>query len=739
MVRYLTIGIFLFYSIKAMAFGMSECVTYAEKNENSCEAVKNCSAARINDLEKQLLDVTVENSNESTLFKQVTLKLLKSKAYMYEEDSIYKGVLEINDTYELSKQLPDSESSSQLKKDVLRNKGIFEFRLGELRNCVENHNADSCIFPLSENARHKDKNGSTAAIASFMTYLNTYGRDEGLVWLLNIAHQTLGTYPDGVPQEYLFPASLFASQSYIGKFIDIAGPLGLQNYSQEAGGVAVDDFNEDGYLDFMLSSNGFCDTTLYFENDGNGGFIDKSVESGVSEVKHNIGIISADYDNDGDLDVYFYGGAWDTNDYELKLSPRHNQFYQNTGKGKFLNVTESVGLKTTRNYNLASAWGDYDNDGWVDLFVCNDLKFPELFKNDHGHFKKTLGMGVLGQNDKRCKSSIWGDVNNDGWQDLFLSYTQGKYELYINNKGHGFYLQPVTADEPEPYYGFGSYILDYDNDGWMDIFVASFDGLAKGVQYGTQHQGTKVPGETFRLFKNMGYGIFWDVTQSMGMDFYLPTMGINFGDANNDGFLDVYLGTGGSTLDLIEPNRLFLNINGKKYIDVTHSAGVGNLQKGHGIAFADYDNDGDSDILAQFGGAFPGDKFFPSLYQNPGNTNKWITVRMEGVMANRSAIGAKLHFIVETNNGEQDIYRVVSHGSTLGSNPLQVEVGLGNALKIKSLSILWRGDLQPEIFHDLSLNSFVYIKEGTLSPVYLNLKKLKNPSSILSEHHHAHE
>ncbi len=725
-------------STNAFAFLVSDCVVYSEKNNDRCEAVKNCTNSRILELDKKLTLLDVSGSDVSNNPEKIEVALQKAQAYMYEETTIYKGVLEINNAYDMIKKMPENEETAAIKKELLRTKGIYEFRLGELKNCVENHNSDSCIFPLSQNAMHKDKYGSTAAIKTFMEYLQIYGPDESIVWLLNIAHQTLGTYPEGVPAEYLLQPSLFKSSGYIARFRDVAGLLGLQAYSQEAGGVAVDDFNGDGYLDIMFSSLGFCDPVIYFESDGNGSYIDKTLDSGVDQVKNSIGIISADYDNDGDLDLYMSSGGWENDSYLINLPINFNELYQNNGDGKFKDVTNEVGLRTGRNFTLASIWGDYNNDGWVDLFVCNELSSPELFKNDKGHFIKTLGMGVVGQNDKRCKSAAWGDVNNDGWLDLFLSYSPSYNEFYLNDKGKGFIRMDLGVDISQPQFSFGTWFFDYDNDGWQDLFVASFDAYSQGVQYAQQLNGKHVNGETMKLFHNLGYGIFWDVTGLMGLDMYLPTMGINFGDVNNDGFLDIYMGTGGVAFDQIEPNRLFLNINGKRFVDATISAGVGNLQKGHGIAFADVDNDGDQDIAAQFGGGFPGDKFFPALYQNPGNTNRWITLRLEGVNANRSAIGAKIKILVKTYEGLKEIYRVVDHGSTFGANPLQAQIGLGNAFSIESISITWRGDLQPEVYNDINMNKIVYIKEGNVTPRYLDLNILNFENTDATDHVHHH-
>ena len=174
-----------------------------------------------------------------------------------------------------------------------------------------------------------------------------------------------------------------------------------------------------------------------------------------------------------------------------------------------------------------------------------------------------------------------------------------------------------------------------------------------------------------RIYKNNGDGTFTDMAQQLGVARALYAMGGNFGDLDNDGFWDFYLGTGAPSFRALMPNRLFRNNNGQTFQDITTSAGVGHLQKGHGISFGDIDNDGDQDIYAVMGGAYAGDVFQNALFINPGHGNHWITLRLEGVEANRSAIGARIRVTTVTAGTRRNIYAVVSTGGSFGASSLQ--------------------------------------------------------------------
>ena len=147
---------------------------------------------------------------------------------------------------------------------------------------------------------------------------------------------------------------------------------------------------------------------------------------------------------------------------------------------------------------------------------------------------------------------------------------------------------------------------------------------------------------TSRLFRNLGGKGFHDVTREAGLDGVYVTMGSNFGDFDNDGYLDIYLATGDPNLEMLVPNRMFKNVDGKRFSEITASAGTGHLQKGHGVAFGDWDRNGTLDLFVESGGAIPGDRYHNVLFQNPGQGNNWLNVKLVGKKTNRSAIGVRI-------------------------------------------------------------------------------------------------
>jgi len=168
-------------------------------------------------------------------------------------------------------------------------------------------------------------------------------------------------------------------------------------------------------------------------------------------------------------------------------------------------------------------------------------------------------------------------------------------------------------------------------------------------------------------------------------------MGANFGDLDNDGWLDFYLGTGDPRLTSLVPNRMFRNADGKHFQDVSTSGGFGHLQKGHGVAFGDIDNSGNQDVFEVMGGVYPNDKFWSALYKNPGHGNHWLKLQLQGVKANRFAVGARIRVDITENGAPRQIYRDVTSGGTFGASSLRPHIGVGKAATIDALEIRWPG------------------------------------------------
>ena len=620
--------------------------------------------------------------------------------------------------------------------------GVAYMRLGEQQNCLTNPAANICILPLAGGARHTKQDGARGAIVRYTKMLRQYPDDRGSQWLLNLAYLQIGTYPDSVPPQYLIKALVpkGTTAPTFPEFRNVAGVVGLA-LTGLAGGTDVDDFNGDGLLDVFTTAWGLNDPVHLFLADGKGGFSDRTAQAGLTGIVGGLNSIHADYDNDGDVDILVLRGAWmrESGNYPMSL-------LRNRGDGTFEDVTIESGLLTYGPTNSA-AWVDFNLDGKLDLFVgyesyaqINGGKShrSKLFLNNgDGTFTdvaQTVGINV----DDFVKGVTWDDVNNDGWPDLYLSVIYGRNKLFINKGGKSietwkFEEQGAAAGVQLPLASFPTWFFDYDNDGNPDLFVPSYDvnaamhefvareylGLPLSVTIGKE----TVTYEDPRLYHNKGDGTFEDVTAKAGLSGkVMYAMGSNFGDLDNDGFLDFYIGTGNPDLRSVIPNRMFRNVEGKRFEEVTLPGGFGHLQKGHAVAFADFDRDGDEDVFEIIGGAYQGDLAASVLFENPGwPTTSWINLQLEGRTANRSAIGARVEIVVVgTSGASRSIFRTVGTGGSFGTGPLQLHVGLGSASRIASVRVRWPDMTRTRTaYANLAMNSFYHITQGE-PPVRLN-------------------
>lgn len=598
-------------------------------------------------------------------------------------------------------------SGSQIEKQL----GIAELRRGERENCADRHNASSCILPIRREAQHTLTSGSENATKHFRTHLERNPHDLEIRWLLNIAYMTLGKYPSEVPKEYLVPPSTFESKEDIGRFEEVASSLGLDRFNM-AGGVIMDDFNNDGFLDLVTSSLDPCMPLNYFRSEGDGKFREQSAEAGLANQIGGLNLVQADYNNDGWLDILVLRGAWEP--------AMRNSLLKNNGNGTFTDVTREAGLAIPATSTQTAAWLDYDIDGKIDLFVGNEFAPGQLFRNKgNGSFEDVAAAAGVNRS-AFTKGVVAGDYDNDGYPDLYVSNLGEENFLYRNN-GNGTFMNVAPQLRVEkPIWSFPAWFFDYDNDGALDLFVSGYSYSL--VDVASSYLGLPAQTETQKIYRNTGKGAFQDVTEEVGLARVFMPMGANFGDVDNDGFIDFYLGTGGPSYGALVPNVMFRNHQGKYFVDITSSSGTGHLQKGHGIAFGDINNDGDEDIFLEVGGGVPGDKYYNALFKNPGHPkNRWIALRLVGVKTNRAAIGARIKLTLQAD-GERPrtICRSVTSGGSFGASPLQQNIGLGPATRIQSLEVWWPASGTRQTFHDLDTNQFLEIREFQKDYVKLN-------------------
>jgi hypothetical protein len=309
---------------------------------------------------------------------------------------------------------------------------------------------------------------------------------------------------------------------------------------------------------------------------------------------------------------------------------------------------------------------------------------------------------------------------------LFVTYINSTPQLFHNNRDYTF--TDVTAEMgiTGPKSGFSCWAFDYDNDGWLDIFATSYDRSLSDLVHDMRGQPIHEGLDVTRLYHNIEGKRFQDVSKETGVAKVFATMGCNFADFDNDGFLDFYLGTGDPYLETIIPNRMFKNLGGQHFAEITATSGTGHLQKGHGVACGDWDRDGNVDLFVELGGASPGDRFRNSLFQNPGQGNNWLTVKLVGKKTNRVAIGARIK-AVTTGKVPLIVHRHVCSGGSFGANPLQQTLGLGKAGSIATLEIFWPTSGTTQLFHDIAVNQAIEITEFSSDYRKLNWPKLQVP------------
>jgi hypothetical protein len=226
-----------------------------------------------------------------------------------------------------------------------------------------------------------------------------------------------------------------------------------------------------------------------------------------------------------------------------------------------------------------------------------------------------------------------------------------------------------------------------------------------------------------RLYRNLGSDGFRDVSQEVGLDRAMAPMGANFGDIDNDGYLDIYLGTGDMSYEGLDVNLLFKNIDGYRFDDATTSSATGHLQKGHGVSFADWDSDGDLDLFVELGGATPGDQAYNVLFQNPGHGRQWLKVKLIGTRTNRAALGAKIRVDLKTADGQtRSIHRTIGNNSSFGGNSLVETIGLLDAKSVALLTVSWPTSRTSQTFRDIPAGQAIEIVEGAA-----NYKVLSSP------------
>jgi hypothetical protein len=521
---------------------------------------------------------------------------------------------------------------------------------------------------------------------------------------------TINRFPDGVPAQYRIHTEFIetfygATQKAIAaehpdlKFEDQAQELGVDAF-QAGKGVAVEDFNGDGWLDIV--TGGTFSPLHYYENDHGKRFIDKTAAAGLANITQAYMITAADYDNDGKMDLF------------VSRPFQHFLLLHNNGDGTFTDVTYSSGLLSpeTSNdqafYTCVSAWADVNNDGLLDLFIAQfGERIPfaggllgrkpmssKLFINQgNGRFvDRTAEYGLNDiVDDTVFIGAAFGDYDGDGWPDLFLSSTSRNKSVLLRNVDGKRFERTTLLDTTEP--GFTAAFLDIDHDGHLDIFQGSMAVAAPSISNAVFGKNPGKFANKIFLQRNRAFEKRTDLFEG---NMPIGTMGASYGDINNDGCYDFYLGSGSPESWFILPNTFYLGeTDGTrctgKMENISMLFGMGAIQKGHAIVFFDFNNDGLQDIYSSLGGMWPGDPWRSQLFVNKSTTkNSWIKLRLRGRQTNYFGVGAFIRVIAENGKGELIVRTYNMDSKTgFGSAPYLAHIGLMNATRVLSVEVRW--------------------------------------------------
>ncbi len=528
-------------------------------------------------------------------------------------------------------------------------------------------------------------------------------------------------------------------------FVDIAARAGLtartvagheqmKKYIIETtgSGAAFLDYDNDGWPDIFLVNGttlegfprGHEPTSHLYHNNGDGTFTDVTKKAGIALTGWGQGVCAGDFDNDGWVDLYvtFWG---------------HNVLLHNNGNGTFTDITKKAGLwhDDTR-WSTGCAFLDYDRDGRLDLFVSKYVDFEpahtpapgsstlcqwkgipvmcgprglkgtrnELYHNNgDGTFSDVSSTsGVANTGSNYCFTALTGDFDGDGWPDVFVACDSTPSLLFHNNRNGTFTEIGVSAgvaynEDGHELAGMGAHAADYDGDGWLDIIRTNFSD------------------ETSSLYHNNGDGTFSDVTYLAGFGFNTQYLGWGtlFADVDNDGWPDLFIANGhvypevdgkGLNSTFREHKLLYWNQHDGKFKDVSADAGRGITSpfNSHGVAAADFDNDGAVEILVN------NSHDAPSLLRNYGDHGNWIMLKLIGTKSNRDAVGAR---VIVHADGHKQMQEVRSGGGYVSQSDFRLHFGLGKALHADTVDVEWPSG-QKQVFRSVRANDFFVIEEG---------------------------
>jgi hypothetical protein len=585
------------------------------------------------------------------------------------------------------------EQSDQHATQARMGIALADLRIAETQNCA-NGTASSCIVPFDTGGAHANPDAVLDATIWLDAVLTTEPDFGSAIWLLNVAHMAAQTWPDGLLPAHVVPDDFFADEVQLLPFVNESLTIKLDRSRSPAGGSAIEDIDGDGRLDLVTSTvlpDG--DMTLMLQN-ADGTFCDASAAAGLRGMGGILSFSAVDYDNDGDIDLFAPRGAWMEREGLIRPS-----LLMNDGTGQFTDVAVAAGLADP-GPSQVSAWADFNGDGWLDLFLGRERAYDTTpasslyLSQGDGTFIDIwpeFGLNL----DAVVKGASWGDVDGDNDPDLMITNLTGP-EVFLRNDDGRLVDATAAVGMQNTDNSFGTWFFDYDQDGDSDLFMSGIvpveldnPGHAADDWYWSHGSGAATVDSPLKLLRNDD-GRFVDVTANAGLADVESVMGGTFTDLDADGLPDLMLGTGLPNLEALMPNVAYVNRGAAGFRSVTTSSRLGHLAKGHGIASADLDEDGDEDLLMSLGGMYPGDGFRDGLFVNPHGQGGAV-LELEGVSDNRAAIGARVRVTTTT----QTSWSVVGEGGSFGHNSYRVEVALRGDATIVGVTITWpNGDVE---------------------------------------------
>ncbi|MGB8011502.1 MAG: CRTAC1 family protein [Terriglobales bacterium] len=561
------------------------------------------------------------------------------------------------------------------------------------------------------------------------------------LWVLTLS--LAAAQPPSAPTAKVEPAASLTPPKV--NFVDIAEHAGVTAKTEDGGdktkryiiettgsGAAFFDFDNDGWPDIFLVNGSRLEgfpkgqepTSHLYSNQHDGTFSDVTQKAGVGLVGWGQGVCAGDYDNDGfvDLFVTFWG---------------HDVLLHNNGNGTFTDVTRKAGLwHEDARWSTGCTFLDYDRDGRLDLFIAHYVDFdpqhtpepgsgtaclwkgmpvmcgPRGLKGTHSELYHNNGdgtftdvseaSGVAKTDAYYCFTALTGDFDNDGWPDIYVTCDSTPSLLFHNNHDGTFTETAVETgvafnDGGREQAGMGADAVDYDGDGWLDIVKTNFSD------------------DTATLYHNNHDGTFSDVTAAAGLGKNSQFLGWGtlFVDIDNDGWPDIFMANGhvypeldnkGLNNTFRERKVLYWNEHNGRFRDISLDSGPGITTpfNSHGVAAADFDNDGSIGILVN------NSHDRPSLLKNLGEHGNWILLKLEGTKSNRDAIGARVTLRV---GDHQQIQEVRSGGGYISQSDFRLHFGLGKAIKADAIEIRWPSGLVQR-FENVTGNRIVRIRES---------------------------